>query len=207
MPANRKLVFASAFLLVLSVLAVLTAGLINKAGTPAASSSLQKPPVPPAAFELLDENNRQVTQASYADTLKLIYFGFTYCPDVCPNQLSVMAEALDLLDAETLASVTPLLITLDPERDTAQTIKTYTDFFHPKLVGLTGTPGQIQQAAARFKVYFAKVEDDLSAADYTIDHSSIVFLMGRDNAYLKAFTFRDTPQGIAEAIRRAAQQD
>ena len=204
MPANRKLVLASAILLVLSFLAILVAGLVNKSGSPVAVSKPQKAPVPPAAFELLDENDRIVTETSYTDTLKLIYFGFTYCPDVCPNQLSVMAEALDLLEADTLQSVTPILITLDPERDTAQTIKTYTDFFHPKLIGLTGTPEQIQNVASRFKVYFAKVEDEQSAAAYTIDHSSIVFLMGRDNGFVRAFTFRDTPQAMADAIRVAA---
>ena len=203
MPANRKLIFASAILLVLSFLAILIAGLVNKSGSPSAVSGQQTPPIPPAFFALTDENSQPVTQASYHNTFKLIYFGFTYCPDVCPNQLSVIAEALDLLEPNTLPTVTPLLITLDPERDTPETIKTYTDFFHPNLIGLTGTPEQIQQVANRFKVYFAKVADEQSAADYTIDHSSIVFLMGPDNHFLKAFTYRDTPQGIAETIRQA----
>ena len=203
MPANRKLILFSAILLVLSLLALLVAGLINKSTLPAPSQSHQKAPVPPVSFALLDENNQLVTQANYDNTLKLIYFGFTFCPDVCPNQLSVMGEAFDLLDPDSAKAITPLFISLDPERDTPAIVKEYSDYFHPQLIGLTGTQDQVQQVANRFKVYFAKVKDPESSADYTIDHSSIVFLMGRDNHYLKAFTFRDTPETIAAAIQQA----
>ncbi len=203
MSTRWKLILISAILLVSSVLAVLVSAVLNKSNAPPPSATALNKPLIIAQFNLTDENGQSVTQASYGDNFKLVYFGFTFCPDVCPNQLSVIAEALDLMGSQATTSITPLFITLDPERDNPKTVKAYTDYFHPQLIGLTGTKEQIKQAAKQFKVYFNQVKDETSTAAYTIDHSSIVFLIGRHNNYLKAFTFRDSPQSMSEALRQA----
>tara|TARA_A200000113_G_scaffold221172_1_gene232576 strand:+ start:392 stop:1009 length:618 start_codon:yes stop_codon:yes gene_type:complete len=159
------------------------------------------------SFNLIDEAGQPVTQDSYEGKFKLVYFGFTYCPDVCPMQLEVVSHALDIakISPEWL---TTLFITLDPERDTPEDMKIYTDNFHKSIIGLTGSLEQIQQAAKAYKVYFQKVADPETTGGYTVDHSSIVFLMGPDNTYKQHFTHRDSAEDIAgkiTSIIKAAQ--
>ena len=150
-------------------------------------------------FNLIDETGQPVTQDSYLGRFKLVYFGFTYCPDVCPMQLEVVSRALDIANISP-EKLTTLFITLDPERDTPEDMAIYTDNFHENITGLTGTVSQIQQAAKAYKVYFQKVADPETTGGYTVDHSSIVFLMGRDNTYRQHFTYRDSAEDIAGKI-------
>lgn len=122
-------------------------------------------------------------------------------------QLEVVSHALDIakISPEWL---TTLFITLDPERDTPEDMKIYTDNFHKSIIGLTGSLEQIQQAAKAYKVYFQKVADPETTGGYTVDHSSIVFLMGPDNTYKQHFTHRDSAEDIAgkiTSIIKAAQ--
>ena len=117
----------------------------------------------------------------------LVFFGFTYCPDVCPTALQVMAAALDKLGPKA-ERITPVLITVDPERDTPAQLASYVKSFHPRLVGLTGTPAEIDAVAKAYRVYVKKVPDPKSTAGYTIDHSSIIYVMGPDGAYRTHFT-------------------
>ena len=116
----------------------------------------------------------------------LIYFGYTYCPDVCPTSLSVMADAIDLL-GDKGSKITPVFITVDPERDDPAALKMYIEHFHPRLVGLTGTPEQIKVASTAYKAYFAKVGDGYDDGDYSMDHSSITYLMGPDGEFITHF--------------------
>ena len=155
-------------------------------------------------FNLIDETGQLVTQESYTGKFRLVYFGFTFCPDVCPMQLEVISRALDI------AKITPdwlttLFITLDPERDRPEDMAIYTDNFHKNIIGLTGSLDQIQQAAKAYKVYFQKVSDSETTGGYTVDHSSIVFLMGPDNNYRQHFTHRDSAEDIAEKITTIIQ--
>ena len=155
-------------------------------------------------FNLIDETGQLVTQESYTGKFRLVYFGFTFCPDVCPMQLEVISRALDI------AKITPdwlttLFITLDPERDRPEDMAIYTDNFHKNIIGLTGSLDQIQQAAKAYKVYFQKVSDPETTGGYTVDHSSIVFLMGPDNNYRHHFTHRDSAEDIAEKITTIIQ--
>ena len=151
-------------------------------------------------FELVAHDGRTVTNKTFEGEFMLIYFGFTYCPDVCPTELQVMASALDLLgpDAD---KVRPILITIDPERDSVETMAQYVANFHPRLLGLTGTPEQIATAARAYRVYYEKVEDPGSNAAYTMDHSSIVFLMAPDGGFLAHFGPGTGPDAMAEKIR------
>ena len=109
----------------------------------------------------------------------LLTFGYTYCPDVCPTSLMTMTAALDRLaesDPGLARRVVPLLITVDPERDTVEVLAAYATHFHESLVALTGTPEQIAAAAEAYRVYYAKAE--VEGGDYLMDHSAFIFLMG-----------------------------
>jgi protein SCO1/2 len=128
-------------------------------------------------FALTDHNGRRVTEADFRGRHMLIYFGFTNCPDVCPGSLQVMAAALDKLPPARAARVVPMLITVDPERDTPAALKSYVESIHPRLVGLTGSPEEIAAVAKAYRVYYAKSKDERSSAPYTVDHLSMFFLM------------------------------
>ncbi len=152
-------------------------------------------------FELVDQTGRPVTQDSLKGKWSLIYFGYTYCPDVCPTSLSVMSQALDALDPALAAKVTPVFFTVDPERDTVEQLALYHQSFHPSFLMLTGTPEQVRAAAKAYRVYYRKAEND-SATEYLMDHSSITYLMNPDGGYVTHFGHDATPEGIAETLRK-----
>lgn len=150
-------------------------------------------------FTLVDHTGRTVTQADFGDRLRLMYFGYTYCPDVCPTELSAMAGALDRL-GPAAERVQPLFISIDPQRDTVSHMKDYVVLFHPRLVGLTGTPEQVQAAAKAYRVYYAKAPGG-GADDYLMDHSSFVYLVSPAGAVVTVFPAKTTPDAMAEGIR------
>lgn len=165
------------------------------------------PPAPVARpavggpFALTDTQGRAVTDADFRGRFTLVYFGFTYCPDVCPTSLTYIAQALDRLgpDAD---KVVPVFITVDPERDTPEQLKEYVRHFHPRLVGLTGTREQVAAAAKAYRVYFAKAQvQGAPQGDYTMDHTSIIYLMGRDGKFLAHFSHGTEPDAIAARVR------
>lgn len=152
-------------------------------------------------FSLTDHRGQRVSEADFAGRLKLVYFGYTYCPDVCPIGLATIAAAYDRLDEAERAGVVPLFITVDPERDTVEAVADYVDLFHPDLVGLTGSPDDIAAAAATFRVYYRKAESE-RASDYLVDHSAFTYLMDGENRYLAHFGHDATPDEIADGVRR-----
>ncbi|MHC8507800.1 MAG: SCO family protein [Rhodospirillales bacterium] len=152
-------------------------------------------------FTLTDHTGREVTDADFKGRFMLIFFGYTYCPDVCPTTLSDMADAVNLLGADQ-DKVTPVFITVDPARDTVAHLKDYVAYFHPRMAGLTGTLEQTAAAARAYKIFFRL--NDAPAADpqgYLVDHSSIMYLMGPDGAYAAHFPHGSTPKDIAQGIR------
>jgi cytochrome oxidase Cu insertion factor (SCO1/SenC/PrrC family) len=151
-------------------------------------------------FSLTDQTGRPVTDADYRGSHMLIYFGFTFCPDVCPTELQVMATALDQLGSQA-DRVQPLFITVDPERDTPSQLAGYVSQFHPRMAGLTGTPEQIAAAARAYRVYYSKVPNKENDGYYTMDHSSFVYLMSPDGRFLEAFAHGTTPEKMAQGIR------
>lgn len=150
-------------------------------------------------FELVDHTGAPVTNADFRGRHMLIFFGFTYCPDVCPTELQVMSAALDRLGDEAEA-VQPLFITVDPERDTPAAMAGYIRHFHPSLRGLSGTPDQIDAVAKAYRVYYRKVQDGSSATDYLMDHSAVVYLMGPDGTFLTHFAPGTGPDEMADKI-------
>ena len=135
-------------------------------------------------FALIDQNGKRRTDADYRGKVLLVYFGFTYCPGVCPTDLQEIGLAVDRLGPAGDA-VQPIFITVDPARDTPEHLKEYMVMFHARFVGLTGDAAAIDAAARAYRVYYARVE--LEKSDYTVDHSAFIYLMGRQGEYLGFF--------------------
>ncbi len=152
-------------------------------------------------FTLTDFNGRRVTDKDFRGKHMLVYFGFTYCPDVCPQGLQVMSAALDQIGAAA-DKVTPIFISLDHERDTPEQMKLYLSSFHKSFVGLTGSADDIAAAAKAYRVYYKKVDDPKSTAGYTVDHTSIVYLMDPSGAFVSHFTHATNVDALAEALRK-----
>ncbi len=153
-------------------------------------------------FTLIDQDGRTVTEDSFRGRYMLIYFGYTYCPDVCPTSLIRNTEALDLI-GDKAANVVPILITVDPERDTPAHLKEYVKFFADNMVGLTGTPEQVAAAAKAYRVYYAKVDDkDGDAATYLMDHSALSYLMGPDGRFVQFFRHEMDAAEVADRLRK-----
>lgn len=150
-------------------------------------------------FALTDQTGKRVTDQDFRGKFMLVYFGFTFCPDVCPTALQVMAAALDKLGPQA-DRITPVLITVDPERDTPAQLALYVKSFHPRLVGLTGTAQEIDAATRAYRVYAKKVPDPKSTAGYTMDHSSIIYVIGPDGKYRAHFTHATSPDAMAERL-------
>lgn len=152
-------------------------------------------------FTLVDHAGRTVTERDYAGRFLLVHFGYTYCPNLCPTALTMMTQAIDLLGSDG-APVTPLFITVDPARDTVEQLRMYVGHFHPRLVGLTGTPEQVAAAARAYQVHFAPVaRNDGDDEDYLVDHTAIIYLMGRDGRFRAHFTLDTPAAAIAARIR------
>ena len=155
------------------------------------------------AFELVDQSGATRTQVDFAGRHMLVYFGYTYCPDVCPTSLSIMSQALDLLEGETGSledRVVPVFVTVDPARDDVPAMAAYAEHFHPRLVALTGSDEQIAAAAKAYRVDYRKAEDP-SASEYLMDHSSFIYLMGPDGTYVSHFAHNASPQEVAEGLK------
>jgi cytochrome oxidase Cu insertion factor (SCO1/SenC/PrrC family) len=153
-------------------------------------------------FSLIDHTGKRVTDQDFRGRYLLVFFGFTSCPDVCPAGLQVIATALDRLGTKA-ERVTPLFITIDPERDTPERLAQYVNSFHPRLIGLTGTPDDIRAAAAAYRVFHRKVTDTKSSAEYTMEHTSIIYLMDPAGEFLAHFTHATPVDTIAAALARA----
>ncbi|MBN8531567.1 MAG: SCO family protein [Alphaproteobacteria bacterium] len=153
-------------------------------------------------FMLTDQNGGKVSDTQFRRKWMLVYFGFTSCPDVCPTDLLQITRLMDLLgsDADALA---PLFISVDPERDTPEQLKTFASNFSPRIVFLTGTPEEIKQAMSAYKVYAAKKEDKASALGYTVDHSAFLYLMDRDGKYYAHFAHGTPAEEMAKVIKEA----
>ena len=158
-------------------------------------------PVIGGPFTLTDQHGNTVTDADFRGRYMLVYFGFTYCPDVCPTALATITEAMNRLD-EAADRIVPILITVDPERDTPEQLKMYASHFSPRLVALTGTPEQIAAVAKAYRIYYAKAApQDADDDAYTMDHSAITYLMDPDGAYLRHFNHATTADEMAERLR------
>ena len=150
-------------------------------------------------FALIDHTGQPRTDKDFRGKLMLIYFGYSYCPDVCPTDLQQIGLAVDRLGADGEA-VQPLFITLDPERDTAAHLADYVPLFHPRLIGVTGSAEEIRRAALAYKVYYARYYPP-GSPDYVIDHSSFIYLVDESGTYIGFFPTGTTADRMIEIIR------
>ncbi|PZP55457.1 MAG: SCO family protein [Micavibrio aeruginosavorus] len=153
-------------------------------------------------FELTDQDGKTRSEKDFAGKYKLIYFGFTSCPAICPTELQKTAEAYKELSDSQKDQIQLIFITVDPERDTAKVLKKYVELFDPSMVGLTGTLEQIEAVKSEFKVYAAKVPDGPSKDDYTMDHSSFIYFMSPDDKLITLFKTQQTASEMEDFIRK-----
>src|SRR5258707_13624257 len=150
-------------------------------------------------FRLVDQNGKTVTDADLKGKWSLVYFGYAHCPDACPTALNDISIALEDLGTKRDA-VRPVFITVDPERDTPDALKAYVTSFDAPILALTGTPEQVAQAAKGYRVYYAKHPE--AGGDYSMDHSSVIYVMDPQGRFTASFTHESTPEQIAERLKK-----
>jgi protein SCO1 len=152
-------------------------------------------------FSLIGADGKTVTDRDFNGRYMLVFFGFTHCPDICPAELQVIAQALDRL-GDQASKVVPIFVTLDPERDTPKAMADYVKSFGPSFVGLTGSPEAIAAAAKAYRVAYTKVENKGLPNEYSVDHSALVYLMDPQGKYLAHFTYGTSAEDMAETLSR-----
>jgi len=155
-------------------------------------------------FRLTDQTGKTVTERDFRGRYMLIYFGYSFCPDVCPTTLGVMAEALQKLGSDS-SRVVPIFITIDPERDTPKVLADYMKAFGPQFVGLTGSPAAIKEVEKEYSVYAVKRPLDPSkgnAGGYGMDHSSVLYLMGPNGKLVSFYDEAISPDDLAKDLRQ-----
>lgn len=149
----------------------------------------------------LESAKGPVSLKDYRGKLVLIYFGYTYCPDICPTSLAGTAAGLGLLDPDELAQVAVIFVSVDPERDTPARLKEYVEFFHPAMVGVTGTAENLAEIAKRYGAFYARQPVE-AAGGYVVDHSSETYVVGREGQMLSKIAHAAPPDEVAAEIRR-----
>jgi cytochrome oxidase Cu insertion factor (SCO1/SenC/PrrC family) len=153
-----------------------------------------------APFALIDQNGRRRTDIEFRGKLLVLYFGYTYCPDVCPTDLMAISAAIRLLGPDG-NDVQPIFISVDPQRDTVERLRGYVSTFHPRLIGLTGSEHDVRTLALAYKAYYAKIAAEHGEPD-AIDHTGFIYLVGRDGKYLGFFPPGTPPDRMVEIIRQ-----
>ncbi len=186
-------------LLALPILAGLGVGLwLNQVMAPATDLA---PETRVGGDFTLQSADGPVSLADYRGKVGMVYFGYTSCPDICPTSLTMMASAMKLLSPQEQAQVYGIFISVDPERDTPANMKEYAGYFHPNFIGVTGTPPQIAEIAAKYGAYYKKAEIEGSMG-YAVDHSSTIYIIDKNGKVEDQIIHGASPESIAASIRR-----
>ncbi len=156
-------------------------------------------------FTLTAPDGTTVTDQTYRGKWLLVYFGYTFCPDSCPMTLHEIATALEKLGTDA-ARVEPLFITIDPQRDTREVLERYTQSFDPRIVGLTGSPQQIDAVTREYGAYSAHHKTGPGPEDYVMDHSTYLYVMNPGGKFVRAFEADTSGDRIADALRKLLAQ-
>ena len=164
-------------------------------------------PLPKAAMAAggdftLESASGPVSLKDYRGKLVLVYFGYTFCPDICPTSLASTAEGLKQLKPEEAARVAMVFISVDPERDTPPRLKEYAEFFHPSLVGVTGTPENLAEIAKRYGVFYARQKVETAGGGYVVDHSADTYVVGPDGQLVGKIAHATPPDRVVAEIRK-----
>ena len=166
-----------------------------------------QPPLAGAAiggpFTLIDKDGKTVHWRDFAGSYRIVYFGYTFCPDACPLDMQALMTGFRKFEKshpDLAAKVQPIFITIDPARDGPKEVGEFAAAFHPRLIGLTGTPAQVDQAAKAFSAYYAKGQE--SAGGYLMDHSRIAYLMGPDGKPISMLPVDQSPDAVAAELEK-----
>jgi protein SCO1 len=209
-----------AVLAIVILLGFVTAGALWRLGDLPSQSGTATLATPPndfgGSFSLIDQNGMRRTDMDFRGKYMLVFFGYTYCPDVCPTALAVESEALDKLGSRA-GRIVPIFISVDPKRDTPDKLKSYLASFDAKppsarrdFVGLTGSDAEIAQAAKAYRVYYQAHLDGLHAeggADYSVDHSSDVYLMNPEGKFVAYYSLGILPDEMAADLMLKTRSD
>jgi cytochrome oxidase Cu insertion factor (SCO1/SenC/PrrC family) len=149
------------------------------------------------SFNMVNQFGQPVTDADFRGRFPVYFFGFTFCPDVCPTELLTLAQVLDSLPDDVSQALVPIFVSVDPARDTPDVMGQYVGQFHPRIVGLTGTPENLADMARKWRVYYAKRGED---EYYTMDHSAFLYLMGPDGAFIDMFPNNVDSEELADKL-------
>lgn len=152
-------------------------------------------------FTLIDQSGKQVTDKDYRCRYMLVFFGFTACPDICPAGLQLMSAALDKVGAKA-DNVTPIFISVDPARDTPDKLAAFVKNFNERIVGLSGTPEEIAAVAKAYRVFYEKTPNDAAPAEYGMNHTSIIYLMGPDGSYVTHFNPTTSVDAMSDKLNK-----
>ncbi len=198
----NKIFFYAVALLVVAGLAI--AGLVLTGVMPGTKTShtsgiIAGSPQVGGEFTLVNNKGEVVTDKDFHGKMMLVFFGYTFCPDVCPTEMQTFTQVMDQL-GDDAKEVAPVFITVDPKRDTVEVIDEFVNAFGPSIVGLTGTEDQITQVKKRYRAYGKKVDND-DPDYYLVDHTSFTYLMGKDGLLTSVFSYGTTPEEITKKIR------
>lgn len=173
-----------------------------RAGTAPDASLARMAPAPTGGDFTLQTASGPLSLQDYRGKVVVLYLGYTFCPDVCPTSLALLAQGLSSLDESELARVQGLFVSVDPERDTPERLQEYAPFFHPAIVGASGTPEVLAALAQRYGASYTRQASNADG-QYAVDHSSITYVIGPEGKLLHSLPHATPPQQIAEAIRAA----
>lgn len=167
----------------------------------------ERPPLEGAAiggeFTLTGEDGKQVRWSDFDGSYRIVYFGYTFCPDVCPTDVAVIAQAFsrfEKAEPQLAKQVQPIFVSIDPERDTPPIVREFTDAFHPRLIGLTGTPEQIDQTAKNFAIFYGKGEE--TAGGYLMNHSNAAYLFDRKGQPIALLPLDQGPEAVEAELAK-----
>jgi protein SCO1/2 len=200
MNRQTSLVLAAALALVAAIAVAATYALLpdrSDTATPVVAASSTPAGGP---FALRDGTGATITDQTFRGRWELVFFGYTYCPDLCPTTLSTIADALHEL-GPLAAQIQPIFITIDPRRDTPEIVGAYVKNFDPRIVGLTGSPEEIAAVAAEYKVYYAVHKTGDGPDDYLMDHSGFVYLMNPEGKFARVLNGDSSGKVLADKLR------
>jgi cytochrome oxidase Cu insertion factor (SCO1/SenC/PrrC family) len=198
LPSRPKLIVAAALLIAALFMAALALTLIKPQQLDTGTALIGGP------FTMLNQNGETVTEKTYAGKYMLLFFGFTNCGDVCPAELQVMSAAFTEMGPVS-DQITPIFVTIDPERDTPPVMAAYVKNFNPRLQGLTGSAEQIAAFAKIYHIFYQKIPNPKDPANYEMDHSSILYLMGPDGKFIKHFPYTTDAKGLAFDLKKVLE--
>lgn len=155
-------------------------------------------------FNLINHDGKGVTERDFMGKWTVMYFGFTHCPDICPDELQKLAAAVDKIKKNAGIEVVPVFVSVDPERDTVEQVHEYVKEFHPNLIGLTGNPEEIKKVARAYRVYYMKTEEE--GSDYLVDHSIVMYLMDPNMEFVKFYGKNNDVDALSDGIIKEIKQ-